>query len=206
MLKKIFQLFIQVDQSIDRPEGGLGLGLTLVEMLVERHGGTIQAESEGEGKGSVFTVRLPLAEAAKPSSEGQGPRRIGNDPPRRILVVDDNEDAANSIGKLLRKIGHEIRITYDGLTALEIAEEFHPEVVLLDLGLPVLDGYETAKRFRAARGKDLLLIALSGYGQEEDRRRAAEAGFDHHLVKPFDTQELRNTLNSWQVPAGASQS
>lgn len=196
MLKKIFQLFMQVDQSIDRPEGGLGLGLTIVQMLVEKHGGTVTAHSEGIGKGSEFVVRLPLVLAAEKKEEA--PKKITGDSKKRILIVDDNEDAANSIGKLLRKIGHEVRMTFDGMTALEIVKEFRPEAVLLDLGLPVLDGYETAKELRVMYPSHrLLLVALSGYGQEEDRKRTKEVGFDHHLVKPFDTQELREILNAW---------
>jgi signal transduction histidine kinase len=199
MLKKIFQLFIQVDQSLDRPEGGLGLGLTLVKMLVEHHGGSVEAHSEGLGHGSEFVVRIPLLTNVGEVKEIKPTHGIGTDEKKRILVVDDNEDAANSIGKLLRKIGHDIRITYDGASALEIARDFQPEAVLLDLGLPVLDGYETARRFRQMyTSNDLLLVALSGYGQAEDRRKTEEAGFNFHLVKPFDTQELRNILNNWK--------
>jgi CheY-like chemotaxis protein len=170
-----------------------------VQILVEHHGGTVLARSEGVGKGSEFVVSLPLAVSPLPKTADQHPNRLVQDSPRRILIVDDNEDAANSIGKLLRKFGHEVQIAYDGIAALEEAKAFAPEVVLLDLGLPILDGYETARRLRSAvpdRNK-LLLIALSGYGQEEDRRRAMEAGFDHHLVKPFDTHELRALLNAW---------
>lgn len=197
MLKKIFQLFIQVDQSLDRPEGGLGLGLTIVQMLVEKHGGSVIAHSEGLGKGSEFVVRLPLIERTEPAP-AQMPKKKFNDPRKRILIVDDNEDAANSIGKLLRKIGHDVRMTFDGMSALEISKQFRPEVVLLDLGLPILDGYATAKELRVmCPAERLLLVALSGYGQEEDRRRTKEVGFDHHLVKPFDTEELREILNDW---------
>jgi signal transduction histidine kinase/ActR/RegA family two-component response regulator len=201
MLKKIFQLFIQVDQSIDRPEGGLGLGLTLVKMLVERHGGSVVAQSEGEGKGSEFVVRLPLLTETRAAEGGTVKSKFTKDVPKKILIVDDNEDAANSIGKLLRKLGHDIRITYDGITALEIAREFKPNAVLLDLGLPVMNGYETAKKMRElfADTPDILLIALSGYGQEEDRRRTTDAGFNFHLVKPFDTQELRDIMNNWKA-------
>jgi signal transduction histidine kinase/ActR/RegA family two-component response regulator len=202
MLKRIFQLFIQVDQSLDRPEGGLGLGLTIVQMLVEKHGGSVTAHSEGIGKGSEFVVRLPLIEKMDAKKSDDRPRPIAADPKKRILVVDDNEDAANSIGKLLRKIGHDVRITYDGMSALEIAKEFRPETVLLDLGLPILDGYETARQLRVMYSKGrLLLVALSGYGQEEDRKKTEEAGFDYHLVKPFDTHALREILNSWTPQA-----
>lgn len=199
MLRKIFHLFTQVEQSIDRPEGGLGLGLTLVQSLVEHHGGTVTAESEGLGKGSIFTVRLPLLAEGQRTAQTPESRPLTRDAGKRILIVDDNEDAANSIGKLLRRLGHDVRIAYDGISALEAAKEQDPEVGLFDLGLPGMDGYETARRFRALYGeKPLLLIALSGYGQEEDRRRAKEAGFDHHLIKPFDTQELRDILNGWE--------
>lgn len=196
MLQKIFHLFIQVDQSLDRSEGGLGLGLTLVQMIVEHHGGTVTAKSEGLGKGSEFIVCLPLI-PKKAAEADSRPRTSFSDQPRKILVVDDNEDAANSIGKLMRRIGHDVRITYDGISALEIAREFQPEVILLDIGLPGIDGYETARRFRADFPANILLIALSGYGQEEDRQKTKAAGFNFHLIKPFDTQELRDIINAW---------
>ncbi len=201
MLQKIFQLFIQVDQSIDRPEGGLGLGLTLVKMLVERHGGRVTAASEGVGMGSEFIVHLPLVKHIETNEAKPENGHFSKDIPKRILIVDDNEDAANSIGKLLKKIGHETHIVYDGMSAIETAPEFKPDVVLLDLGLPVMDGYETAAKLRKLfeDTPDMLIIALSGYGQEDDRRKTAEAGFNHHLVKPFDTQELRDIINSWKT-------
>lgn len=198
MLDKIFTLFTQAEQSIDRPEGGLGLGLTLAQSLVERHGGTITAKSDGLGKGSEFTVRLPLITPAAAGAVANDPPTHMTDIPRKILVVDDNIDAARSIVKLLIRLGHKTEIAYDGPAALTAAKTFKPEVVLLDIGLPGLDGYQTAEGLREIFGDNLLLIAVSGYGQEEDRRKSKEAGFNCHLVKPFDPRELRDVMNSWR--------
>ncbi|MBA3312857.1 MAG: response regulator [Planctomycetota bacterium] len=197
MLPRIFELFVQADRSLDRAKGGLGIGLTLVRRLVEMHNGSVHAFSEGLGLGSEFVVRLPASE--KPLEvvrNGQPRRPAATDRiPCRILVVDDNVDAATTLGMLLRLDGHEIRFAYDGLAALDAAAEFSPEVVLLDIGLPKLDGYEVAKRLRArTETEGAVLIAVSGYGQEEDRRRSREAGFDHHLTKPVDFAVLRQVL------------
>jgi two-component system CheB/CheR fusion protein len=178
-----------VDRGIDRAQGGLGIGLALVRSLVEMHGGSVTASSAGPGTGSEFVVRLPaLAEDAGAAPPEQGPEPAA---PRRILVVDDNRDAADSLALLLQVSGHEVRTAHDGPTALEAARAWRPEVVVLDLGLPRLDGYEVARRLRREQlGEGLVLVALTGYGQDEDRRRSEEAGFDHHLVKPASPDVL----------------
>jgi len=199
MLPRIFDMFTQVDRSLERAEGGLGIGLTLVERLVERHGGTVEAHSEGPGKGSEFVVRLPIA------VEGEGPRRhapnVDTEDPtaesgRRILVVDDNRDSADSLGMLLRTLGSEVRTAHDGLEAVATAAAFQPDVVLLDIGLPKLNGYEVARRIRDLRGQGVVLIAVTGWGQAEDRRLSREAGFDHHLTKPINLGALRTLLTA----------
>ncbi|HEY2934027.1 MAG TPA: response regulator [Acidobacteriota bacterium] len=198
MLPRVFDLFAQADRSLERSQGGLGIGLTLVRSLVEMHGGTVQASSEGPGKGSEFTIRLP---AMKPVREVE---EASNQPAlfasmsgitRRLLVVDDNVDSAESLGMLLSLIGHDVRIAHNGLAALELFRTFQPEIAFLDIGLPGMDGYELARRIRqdAATGS-IQLVALTGYGQEEDRRRALEAGFNHHLVKPVDPAALQKFL------------
>jgi PAS domain S-box-containing protein len=195
MLPKVFDLFTQVDHSLDRAQGGLGLGLALVQKLVELHGGSVEAHSDGPDKGSEFVVRLPLpAEAVhvQPRPEQVSPVRSAT---RRVLVVDDNADAVASLALLLRLAGHEVRTAGDGPAALELAPRFRPEAVLLDIGLPGMDGYEVARRLRALPElKDVLLMALTGYGQEEDRRRAREAGFDHYLTKPVEPAALQRLL------------
>jgi PAS domain S-box-containing protein len=192
LLPRVFDLFAQGDRTSARSEGGLGIGLTLVQKLAEMHGGTVTAKSEGTGKGSEFTVRLPaLKEAAtrKASPKGTLPRVARQ--ASRVLVVDDNRDTATSLAKLLKLLGHDVQMAHDGLTAVELARTHRPEIVLLDIGLPGMDGYEVAKQLRREEFcKDSLIIATSGYGQEEDRRRSQEAGFNHHLVKPVDFDAL----------------
>jgi CheY-like chemotaxis protein len=188
-------MFTQAAHPGSHAQGGLGIGLTLVQRLVELHGGTVEARSEGIGRGSDFVVTLPLAtvECANEPEMGED-ERAQDGQPRRILVVDDNRDAADSLCMLLKARGHEVRVAYDGLEAVGAAVAFAPEVVLLDIGLPKLSGYEAAPRIREARGDDVLLIAVTGWGQEEDRRRAREAGFDHHLTKPVDPAAIARLI------------
>jgi two-component system CheB/CheR fusion protein len=200
MLSRAFELFAQAEGSLGRSRGGLGIGLTLVQRLVEMHGGSVQAFSEGPGKGSEFVVRLPALAGAR--APGQGPMSAnGPAAPRRILVVDDNRDAADSLAVFLSADGHEARTAYDGPEALEAARAYRPEAVLLDIGMPGMDGYEVARRLRQEPGLErALLVALTGYGQESDRRRSREAGIDYHLVKPVEPEELRALLAR---PSGA---
>ena len=197
MLSHIFEMFTRGEQSQVRTLGGLGIGLTLVKRLVEMHGGTVAAESAGQDMGSTFVIRLPAAE----SSPGQPPTADGSLPSGasslRVLIVDDNRDAADSLAMLLRITGNEIRTTYDGLEALQVASDFRPEVVLLDIGLPKIDGHEVAQRLRReAWGQRICLIAVTGWSDESDRARSRAAGFDHHLVKPLDTSHLAKLLDS----------
>jgi len=192
MLEQVFGLFVQQQAPIDRQQAGLGLGLTLVRALVEGHGGRVAAHSEGIGRGSTFTVALPLApeiELAPSRSAGAGVQ------PRRILLVEDNEDGAAALAMLLEMQGHTVEVAPDGLTALRLAREMQPQVAFIDIGLPGIDGYEVARRLRAdAGGGACLLIALSGYGQSEDKARAEEAGFDRHLTKPVEPNEIDDAL------------
>ena len=196
-LNAIFDLFMQAGDASQRHDG-LGIGLMLAKSLVERHGGRIAVESAGLGHGSEFTVMLPvLLEAPRSVARAFGPSRDGVlVPARRVLIVDDNADSAEMLGLLLRFAGHDVRIALDGLQAVTAAETFAPEVMLLDIGLPGLNGYEVAQRVRASSIDRPLLIALTGWGQDEDRRRSTAAGFDAHLVKPVDHDELLNLIAS----------
>jgi signal transduction histidine kinase len=189
LLRRLFQPFVQGEQALDRSEGGLGIGLTLVETLIELHGGRIEAHSEGPGTGATFTVRWPIA-SPSPAIE-QAPAAAAAMAARRILIVDDNAEAADMLGALLRIAGHEVALAHDGPAALEVARDFAPHLALLDLGLPVMDGYELARRLRLLEAcSATLLVALSGYGQPDDRQRSAAAGFAHHLVKPVKLATL----------------
>ncbi|HBI47060.1 MAG TPA: hybrid sensor histidine kinase/response regulator [Planctomycetales bacterium] len=199
MLPKIFEIFTQVDRNLERSQGGLGIGLTLVRQLIGMHDGTVEAFSEGVGKGCEFVVSLPLAPIQQPADRNGKPQDESTSSPkspaRRILVVDDNKDSADSLGTLLRVIGNEVRTAYDGPSALETAKEFRPAVVLLDIGLPGMSGHEVARKMRETpEGKEALLIAQTGWGQEEDRLRSTEAGFDAHLTKPLDLAALQSVL------------
>jgi signal transduction histidine kinase len=200
MLPHIFEMFAQVETSRDRAQGGLGIGLTLVKSLVEMHGGSVQATSAGPGQGSEFTVRLPIASqvpttgAAGRAHEEEADKKV---PARRILVVDDNRDSAESLGLLLQMMGNEVRIAHDGRSALEEAGAFRPDFALVDIGMPGMSGYEVAQRLRERPElRGVVLIALTGWGQEEDYRRSYEAGFHHHLTKPTDLAALKKLLTS----------
>jgi PAS domain S-box-containing protein len=195
-LDSIFEMFTQVDRALERTQGGLGIGLTLVKRLVEMHGGTVEAFSEGLGRGSEFVVRLPiLVEKGKTPSEAASLGLQQTPTLRRILVVDDSEDSAASLAMLLTILGNETRTAHDGLEAVDAAERFRPEIVLLDIGLPRLNGYEAARRIREQPwGKNMVLVAVSGWGQAEDRRKSKDAGFDVHMVKPVNLGDLMKQL------------
>ncbi len=205
MLKRIFEMFTQVKRSLELNEGGLGIGLTLVQRLVQMHGGDVEALSDGEGFGSAFVVRLPLADHDD-TKEGMKMRELIDQATgkMRILVVDDNRDAANSLARLLSLLGHETSTAYDGLEALETAEKFSPEIVLLDIGMPKLSGYEVCRRLRElkpnATGRRVGIIALTGWGQVSDRKNSEAAGFDDHLVKPVDLATLQGVLRRLSGP------
>jgi PAS domain S-box-containing protein len=204
LLPHVFDLFTQADRTLDRAEGGLGIGLTLVKRLVEMHGGNVEAHSEGLGRGAEFIVRLPVLEvepahAAEPAQKATEPRSGTEGRALRILIVDDNVDAADSIAMLLSMEGHQTRTVNTARAALLAAPEFKPEVVLLDIGLPEMDGYEVARRLRAQNGShQMRLVAVTGYGQPADRRRARAAGFDEHMVKPVEPAALQAFLRSVQ--------
>jgi PAS domain S-box-containing protein len=194
LLPRVFDLFMQADRTLDRAEGGLGIGLTVVRQLTEMHGGSVAAASEGLGRGSEFTVRLPLDRTSAASAGGRQPSVTPSRTPLKILVVDDNHDTARTSALWLKTFGHDLREAYDGKTALEIAREFRPNVILLDIGLPGMSGYEVAQALRREGFTRETLIAISGYSQPEDRRRSQEAGFDHHLAKPVDFKTLMEIL------------
>jgi signal transduction histidine kinase/CheY-like chemotaxis protein len=192
MLPRIFDLFAQGDQSLAHTSGGLGIGLTLVQRLVELHGGRVSVHSDGAGRGSEFKVRLPLSGAAGPAA----PETVGTPdrcPACVVLIIEDHADARESLRSLLEREGHRVAATADGPSGLARAETSRPDVVLVDIGLPVMDGYEVARRIRARDAK-VILVAISGYGQADDRQRALEAGFDAHLTKPVDPDHLLTTL------------
>jgi CheY-like chemotaxis protein len=206
MLPHVFEMFTQVDRSRGQSQGGLGIGLTLARSLAHLHGGTIEAKSDGLGKGSEFIVRLPVLEPAPAAEKDARQRRARAAAPSglRVLVTDDVPDSADSMGMLLRLWGHEARVAYGGEEALEAAASERPDVVLLDIDLPDVPGLEVARRLRAdPRTRDIRLVALTGFGQREDRRRTREAGFDEHLVKPVDPKELKKLLESI-LPGGTS--
>ncbi len=200
-LPRIFEMFSQVARGLERSQGGLGIGLSLVKRLVEMHGGAIEARSEGLGKGSEFIVYLPLAKSTHTQQTEEREERIGGLPSLRILVVDDNIDGADSLATMLQMKRIETRIAYDGEEAVTLAREFQPHVILLDIGLPKLDGYEACRRIRAQCGRrKVVIIAQTGWGQQQDRHRSQEAGFDYHLVKPLDATDLLKLLAN--IPKG----
>ena len=195
-LSTIFDMFTQVDRSLDRSNGGLGIGLSLVRGLVEMHGGRVDAHSEGQGRGAEFTVRLPAVvsqRSQKASGERAGAAETGST--YRILVVDDYRDSAASLSLMLKLMGHEVQTAYDGAEAVDAASSFRPDVALVDIGLPKLNGYEVCQRIREQDwGRDMVLIALTGWGQDGDKQRSKEAGFNFHLVKPVNVTILENLL------------
>jgi PAS domain S-box-containing protein len=195
-LGSVFDLFVQGDQSLARSQGGLGVGLTVAKRITELHGGTIQAHSEGLGRGSEFVVTLPLAAGSANQAALGAARSTPDAIARRILVVDDNEDAAQALAVLLRISGHDVSTAHGGEAALRLALSLRPDFLLLDLGMPGMDGYEVARRLRQDRGQRLRLIAVSGYGTEADRRRSEAAGFDHHLTKPVNLTALLALLGA----------
>jgi signal transduction histidine kinase/CheY-like chemotaxis protein len=196
LLGSAFELFRQGEQALDRPQGGLGVGLSVVQRLVEMHGGSVQAQSAGRGQGSEFVVRLPLSDAAAQASAAAR-REPAPAPPRRVLVVDDNRDAAAALKLLLESDGHEVQMAIDGLAGLAAARQYRPEYVLLDIGLPRLNGYDLAAALRAdPLLTDTVIVAITGYGQGHDRARTAAVGFDHHLVKPVEFSALREIFRA----------
>jgi CheY-like chemotaxis protein len=202
LVPRVFDLFVQGTRGLDRAQGGLGIGLTLVRRLADLHGGIASAESPGEGRGSTFTVRLPAIEA--PATPVAGDASAAAAPRRRVLVVEDNDDAREMLATLLRMQGHEVFEAADGEAGLEAALGLRPDIAFIDAGLPGLDGFEVARRLRAADGVRPFLVALTGYAQAEDRRRAHEAGFDVHLAKPVDLEKIQEVLRRAQPRPPAS--
>jgi signal transduction histidine kinase/ActR/RegA family two-component response regulator len=207
MLPHVFELFVQGKQAIDRAGGGLGLGLAIVRNLVERHGGHVEARSDGPGLGSEFTVLLPHADqapqrASDPPTLWSSLARTAETTLPGILIVDDNHDGADMLSEVLTRQGYRTVVAYDGIEALRLAARFKPDVALLDLGLPVMDGYELADRLRLLPGlASITLIALTGYGQPSDRARTRAVGFHHHLVKPIDLEELERLVSAITTPS-----
>jgi CheY-like chemotaxis protein len=197
-LDSVFDMFTQVDRSLEPSQSGLGLGLTLAKRLVEMHDGAIEAYSEGPARGSRFTVRLPVLDNVPQAAAGVP---VGAESPlRRFLVVDDNKDAATSLAMLLSMTGNETQVAYDGVSAIAIAEQFRPSVILLDIGLPKMSGLDACRRIREQPwGQSVVIVALTGWGQDDDRRKSADAGFDYHMVKPVDYVALMNLLDSRPV-------
>jgi CheY-like chemotaxis protein len=202
-------MFSQVDRSMERLSGGLGIGLALVKGLVEMHGGTVDADSEGEGRGSTFTVRLPILSSRGDSGAEETPVAAAKKGPasRRVLVADDNRDSAVSMARMLRLLGNEVITAHDGIEAVERAGEFRPDVILMDVGMPRLNGHEATRRIREQPwGRPIKIVALTGWGQEADRNRSREAGCDSHMTKPVDPGTLKlwfEELARHDAPAGA---
>jgi signal transduction histidine kinase/ActR/RegA family two-component response regulator len=209
LLTRVFDPFVQDDRLAERAPGGLGIGLSLVRSLIDLHGGRVRAFSDGPGQGSKFVVHLPLAKGAPPptSSNRRTSGTSGNGPAQRILIVDDNADSADSLARLLRVLGHDVQTANDGPAALEAARTRPPGIVLLDIGLPGMDGLEVARRMRQELGLSrAVLVALTGYGQEDDKRRSQDAGFDAHFVKPVDLAALQALLARAEAPDAGGKS
>jgi CheY-like chemotaxis protein len=204
-LPHVFDMFAQVDRSLDRSQGGLGIGLTLVKRIAEMHGGSVSARSEGLGKGCEFLVRLPIV--LEPTRRAvDGPDSQTCDSPIgvcRVLVVDDNRDAALSLEQVLKLMGHDARVAFDGLAGVEAAQTFHPHIILLDIGLPKLNGYEACQRIRMLPLSERpIIVAVTGWGQPRDRERSKEAGFDHYFTKPVDASQMIALLSQTPCAAG----
>jgi two-component system, chemotaxis family, CheB/CheR fusion protein len=200
MMPQLFEMFFQARTSLDRAEGGLGIGLSITKRLVELHGGRVEAFSDGPGKGSEFLVHLPISQVQDhPAPLKQSPSPASSSRTRRILIVDDNVDTAEAVAELARALGHTVVVAHDGATALEIARTFRSEIALLDIGLPRMNGYELARRLRQLDGMEAtLLVAMSGYGREEDRQESQRAGFNYHLIKPVDAARLERLLSTME--------
>jgi CheY-like chemotaxis protein len=193
-LGSVFEMFSQLAPALDRSQGGLGIGLALVRGLAELHGGTVAAFSSGPGTGSEFVIRLPLSHAPAEASDG-APLETAPQAALRVVIVDDNADAADSLAMVLELEGHEVRTAGDGMAGLALIREFGPQAVILDIGLPLLNGYEVARRIRDEHEEaDILLIAVTGWGQQQDKQTAVAAGFDHHFTKPVDPRELQRVM------------
>lgn len=190
----IFELFAQAENAIGRSQGGMGIGLALVRNLVELHSGSIEAKSDGVGKGSCFTIRFPLATSAAAESPRERPARSPRAAPRKIVIVEDNTDVRELLRLRLCRLGHEVQAVGDGIAGVDTIVHAKPHMALIDIGLPHLDGYQVATRVREQLGHDVVLVAVSGFGQPEDKRKAAEAGFDDHLTKPADVDDIENLL------------
>jgi CheY-like chemotaxis protein/two-component sensor histidine kinase len=200
-LPTLFTLFTQVNYSLERAQGGLGIGLALAKGIVDLHGGEVAARSAGVGKGTEFTVRLPVSPDHSLAEGELAPEPVDGRQKRRILIVDDSRDGAACLGMMLSLQGHDTRTAHDGQEAIELAEAFRPEVILLDIGLPRLNGYDACRRIREQPwSKDTFMIAVTGWGQEDDRLRSQEAGFDRHMVKPIDPEALQQLLADSSLP------
>jgi signal transduction histidine kinase/ActR/RegA family two-component response regulator len=205
LLPKIFEIFSQARPASGRSQGGLGIGLSLVKGLVELHGGAVEAYSEGPGKGSTFRVRLPIADAVETRKATRPPEKAASASRRnrRVLVVDDHRDSADSLAMLLKAMGHDVEQVYEGERAIELASKMLPDLVLLDIGMPRLDGYEVCRLIKGEPwGEGMVVVALTGWGQDEDRVKSLAAGFDHHLVKPVESGELSRLIGSLESPGG----
>jgi CheY-like chemotaxis protein len=202
LLPHVFDLFVQGERSFDRAQGGLGIGLALVKSLVEQHGGSVSVASGGHGAGSEFTIRLPRAREAVPAPDMPRHGETAGSLALDILIVDDNADAADMLAVYLGSVGHRLHVAYEGRRGLALAQEVAPDVLLLDIGLPDIDGYQLARRMRALpQTAHATLIALTGYGQDADRKRSIAAGFDHHLTKPVDVAALLRLLTDGIQPS-----
>jgi CheY-like chemotaxis protein len=205
MLARVFDIFTQVDRSLEKSQGGLGIGLSIAKRLVEMHGGTIAVHSEGHRKGSEFVVRLPARVAPalpQPSVDSEGPARAAG-PRRRVLVADDNPDSATTLSIMLEVLGNEVRVARDGEEAVRLAQGFRPDAILLDIGMPRMNGYDACEAIRRQPwAADALIVALTGWGQEEDKSRSRAAGFDRHLVKPVEPATIEKLIR--ELPASGT--